>query len=70
MQPMGQDHAKELLVELGGRATSAQIRDLAKKKYPKSSLYSYVTHINLRDLEKWGEVRREGDLWILNADEA
>jgi hypothetical protein len=47
-----------LLVELGGKATVQQLRDLAEKKYPKRTLHLYITN-RLLKLQKWGMVRRD-----------
>lgn len=57
---MSQEIVYELLEELGGKATTKQIRELAKKKYPKCSLHAYV-HVRLNSLRKWGFVVRNFD---------
>lgn len=54
---MSQKLVYELLKELGGTAHFKEIKALAKKKYPESSLYTYVAN-RLRKLEKWGYIRK------------
>jgi uncharacterized membrane protein len=63
---MSQEEVLRILKELGGEATTKEIRDLAKKKFPTSTLYSYVTN-RLRKLEKWGYVKQDKtkDKWII-----
>ncbi len=65
---MSQEAVRELLLELGGRATTAQIRDLAQKRYPKLTLHAYVGK-RLSSMEKRREVVREigpdGFYWVL-----
>jgi len=50
----------KLLKELGGRASSRNISELAKKRYPDLSLHKYV-HTRLNALAKWGYVKRNPD---------
>jgi len=57
---MSQRTVYELLKELGGRATSRQISELALKKYPDYSLHSYVSE-RLRKLRNWGHVKKNED---------
>jgi hypothetical protein len=45
----------ELLKELGGKAKTKEISNLAKTKYPESCLYEFVGH-KLRRLASWGYV--------------
>lgn len=40
---MSQDDTLRLLKEMGGEATSIEIREKAKKKYPKRALYMYIS---------------------------
>jgi DNA-binding HxlR family transcriptional regulator len=47
----------KILKELGGEATSGEIRRRAKEKFPDRSLYQYVSD-RLRKLEKNGYVIR------------
>ncbi len=61
---MSQSTVRELLKELGGRATTAQVSALAKARFPSLSLYQYVGQ-RLRTMEKWGEVKRDGGVWVL-----
>ncbi len=55
---MSQSDVLNLLVELGGRATSRQIADLARKKFPRRTLHLYIGN-RLTKLARWGLVRRE-----------
>jgi hypothetical protein len=50
----------ELLMELGGRATSKQISQLALERYPEDTLHTYVSN-RLRKLANWGLVRHNSD---------
>jgi DNA-binding HxlR family transcriptional regulator len=69
---MSQSIVLELLNELGGVASLKEIRALAKKKYPDTTLHSYISD-RLRKLEKWGTVKRKIEnskiVWIVNQDE-
>lgn len=55
---MSQSDVLELLYEFGGVATSKEIKELAKKKYPNRTLYTYVSN-RLLKLKKWGTLDRE-----------
>jgi len=55
---MSQQDVFKILKDLGGEATTKQIREMAKKRYPNSTLYSFVTN-RLRKLEKWGYVKED-----------
>jgi hypothetical protein len=57
---MSQRTVCELLKELGGRATSRQISDLALRKYPDHSLHSYVSD-RLRKLSNRRYVKKNED---------
>ena len=57
---MSQKVVFALLKELGGRATVRQISELARKRYPDDTLYSYVGN-RLRKLQNWGYVKRNSD---------
>ena len=48
---MSQEDVFNILKELGGEATTEQIRKKARVKYPKRTLYLYVLN-RLRKLEK------------------
>src|SRR2546425_12337926 len=50
----------KLLKELGGRAASDEIRELAKERYPHSTLSSYATQY-LQRLSREGYVRQLSD---------
>lgn len=52
---MSQTEVYTILVEFGGSATSSEIRDAAKNKFPNLTLHTYVTN-RLRKLEKNGYV--------------
>lgn len=52
---MSQKLVLELLVELGGRATTAQLVAKAKEKHPGSCIIELMTD-RLNKLHKWGEV--------------
>jgi len=54
---MSQSDVLELLYELGGSATTKEIRDLAKRKYPERTLYTYVGN-RLKKLEKWDVIKK------------
>ncbi len=57
---MSQKVVYELLEELGGKATTTQVSELAKKKYPKYTVYTYVS-VRLKSLKKWGYVTRNNE---------
>ena len=57
---MSQKVVLELLKELGGRATSRQISQLALKRYPEDTLHAYVGN-RLRKLANWGLVKHNSD---------
>jgi Fe2+ or Zn2+ uptake regulation protein len=65
---MSQEAVYKLLKELGGRATTKQIRELALKKYPTATLYTYVID-RLRRLEKFGYIKKtvsnNTDCWTI-----
>lgn len=54
---MSQKEVYRILKELGGMATTKQISQRAKDKFPRCSLWSYVGH-TLRRLEKKGYVAK------------
>lgn len=68
---MSQKLIWEILRELGGIATTQQVRELAKKKYPELTLWEYAGN-RLRKLQKNGYVSREYknhiDTWTIIAE--
>lgn len=68
---MSQEEVYKILKELGGNATTRQIRIRAKEKFPQASLYQYVTN-RLQKLEKNGYVKRtienKHTLWSIISD--
>lgn len=61
---MSQRDVYEILKELGGKATTKEIREFAKKKYPNCSLHTYVS-TRLSALEKHGCIKKEKDIWLI-----
>ena len=62
---MSQKVVYELLKELGGRATVRQISQLAQKRYPADTLYSYVGN-RLKKLEINGYVKKDAEgYWVI-----
>lgn len=65
---MSQKEIFIILKELGGRATTEEIKDCAKEKFPKFILYTYVTD-RLKKLKKSGYVekttRKNDVIWKL-----
>jgi hypothetical protein len=63
---MSQKTVYELLEELGGRATTLQIRNLAKERYPEFTLHSYVAN-RLRKLQQKGYIKydTQSKQWII-----
>ncbi len=59
---MSQDDVLDIIKELGGEATTTQIRVRAKEKFPIRSLYSYVNN-RLRKLVKNKRVEQVGEKW-------
>lgn len=55
---MSQDDTLKILKELGGQATSLEISNRAKKKYPDRTLYIYISD-RLKRLCKYGIVKKE-----------
>jgi Fe2+ or Zn2+ uptake regulation protein len=55
---MSQEAIYLILKELGGKATTKQISEKAKEKYPNFALWSYVGN-RLKKLEKNGYVKRD-----------
>ena len=63
---MSQQDVLKILKELKGEATTKEISDKAKEKYPKRTLYTYVW-TRLTQLEKNRKVERTGSLWKLKS---
>lgn len=59
---MSQEDVYAILKELGGEATSKEIRERAKKKYPQRTLYMYVPN-RLRKLQINKKVEQIGEKW-------
>ena len=68
---MSQKLIWEILKELGGVATTKQVRELAKRKYPDATLWQYVFN-RLHKLEYNGYVERvhkyNVDKWMIIAE--
>jgi hypothetical protein len=62
---MSQEDILKILVELGGEATTNQVREVAKKKFPKRTLYTYVL-TRLKQLEKHSQIKRIGQVWRIS----
>lgn len=56
---MSQRKVYEILKELGGEATTGEVRERAKEKYPKNTLHMYASD-RLHKLSKWGIVKKLG----------
>lgn len=61
---MSQEDVLSILKELKGKATTKEIRELAKNKYRERTLYLYVVD-RLKKLEKNNKVIKEGEIWKL-----
>lgn len=59
---MSQDDVFNLLKDLKGEATTREIRELAKKRYPARTLYLYIGN-RLQKLEKNGKILKNGEKW-------
>ena len=57
---MSQRKIYEIVLELGGTAFPKEIKNLAREKFPETSLDGYVYH-SLKKLEKWGAVEKKSD---------
>ena len=65
---MSQKDVFDIIKELGGSATSPEIRSRAKIKYPTSTLFQYVAD-RLRKLKNWGYVElREGKWYAIKKE--
>ena len=54
---MSQYKVYKIILELGGKASTGEIRELARKKFPDATLFMYVNN-RLNKLEKKGIVKR------------
>ncbi len=61
---MSQEDVLQILKDCGGVATTKQIREKAKSKYPDRTLHSYV-YDRLKRLKKWGQVEYRNSNWYL-----
>jgi len=61
---MSQEDVYKLIKLLGGRATTSEIRELARRTYPDRTLYQYVGD-RLKKLQKWGLVEKDGEYWVI-----
>lgn len=63
---MSQRIVLELLKELGGKAKTREISNLAKIRYPESCLYEFVGH-KLERLASWGYVHHDriNGIWYI-----
>lgn len=63
---MSQEDVLNILSEIGGEATTKEIRKRAKEKYPHRTLYMYVTN-RLDKLEIHNKIERIGDKWKIRS---
>lgn len=64
MKKMSQEDVLSLLKELGREASTQQIRELAKRKYPDGTLYLYVLD-RLKKLERNKQIEIKNRKWII-----
>jgi len=57
---MSQQKVYRILKELGGEATTKEIRKKGKEKCPNDTLYTYAS-LRLKQMEKWGIVKQIGN---------
>ncbi len=62
---MSQEDVLKILKDLKGEATTKEIREAAKKKYPERTLYLYVIN-RLKKLERNNQIKKEGEKWKIN----
>jgi len=55
---MSQRDVYDILVKLGGKATTSEIKAKAKEIYPNRTLYTYVVN-RLKKMEVYGYVKKE-----------
>ena len=61
---MGQEETFKMLKELGGIATTKEVRHLTRRKYPNSSLDTNVL-LYLNRLKKWKVVGQKDGKWCI-----
>ena len=61
---MSQEDVLEIIKELGGEATTKEIKERAKKKYRERTLYLYVLD-RLKKLERNKIIEKNGEKWKL-----
>lgn len=54
---MSQEEVFHIVKLLGGKATTKEVTDYARKNYPNYSLYMYIGR-RLRKLAEWGYLKR------------
>jgi len=59
---MSQEDVLKILKDLKGEATTKEIREKAKEKYPYRTLYLYVKD-RLNKLEKNNQIEKEEEKW-------
>ena len=59
---MSQEDVLSILKELKGEATTKEIKELAKEKYPERTLYLYVLN-RLKKLERNDKVKQIKGTW-------
>ena len=59
---MSQEDVMHILKELKGKATTKEIRDKARRKWPERTLYLYVLN-RLKKLETNKLVEKNGETW-------
>lgn len=59
---MSQEDVLKILKDLKGEATTKEIQEVAKKKYPERTLYLYVSN-RLKKLERNNQIKKEGERW-------
>ena len=59
---MSQEDVLEIIRELGGEATTKEIKERAKRKYPERTLFMYVLN-RLKKLEMSNKVEKRGEKW-------
>lgn len=65
---MSQKIVFEILQELGGEASTTQIKEIAKEKYSRRSIGDYISN-RLASLEKKGFVSKNGEVWEISNED-
>lgn len=65
---MSQEDVLNILKKLGGKATTKEIREFAKKKYRERTLYLYVRN-RLNKLKQNKKIIKNGETWKINKNE-